>query len=90
MPVLSTIFPKLYENPCDCLLVNHILQVFEPRCTKRASFKQAEVSKLNSIASFLSQGAHDNRCKNRDKTVICRSGLELHTREARQVRSNHE
>ena len=71
MSVGSVFLPKLCENPCDCLLIIQ-LKFFKLRYAEKVSkphLKWAKVSKLNSIASFLSQRAHDSRHKNRNETV---------------------
>ena len=50
---------KLYENPRDCLLIIYF-KPLKPRCAERASkphLKRSQVSELNGIASFPSQGA---------------------------------
>ena len=55
---LSAIIPTLYENPCDCILINHtcILLVLTPRCTKQAG-KPRLVSDLTPtvMASWLAK-----------------------------------
>ena len=45
IPVVSAIIPKLYVNPCDCLL--HILQVFEQYAAKTSGKSRREAEQYS-------------------------------------------
>ena len=65
MPVLSAIIPKLYETPCDCILIIHFSS-FDSALRKTSKKATPQTRELNGIAFHE---AHDSRRKVRDETV---------------------
>ena len=71
VPVVSAIIPKLYENPCDCLLIIYF------KSLNTALRKQASIPRLKRASWTVSLLlAHDSGRKIWNETAKCRLGLD--------------
>jgi len=52
MPVVSAIIPKLYENPCECLLITNF-KVFKYRAAQTSRVRHASKRAIRTVSLLL-------------------------------------